>query len=82
MRESDPGYRVRMANEVQSTATAEPAGFLEETELLQRVPVCRKTLFNLRRSGKIPSLKLGSRNLYHWPTVEAALLRMQTGGVL
>lgn len=71
-----------MGNEIHSTVAAAVAGFLEETELLNRIPVCRKTLFNLRRARKIPYIKLGSRNLYHWPTVEAALLRMQTGGAL
>jgi len=34
------------------------------------------------RLGKIPSIRLpGSRRiLYHWPSVHAALLRMQRGG--
>ncbi len=57
------------------------AGFIDEKELLARLPVSRRTLFNWRYSGKIPFVNLGGRKLvYHWPSVEAALLRMQKGG--
>lgn len=57
------------------------SGFIDELELLQRLPVSRRTLFTWRYSGKIPFVNLGGRrNLYHWPSVEAALLRMQRGG--
>jgi hypothetical protein len=38
-------------------------------------------LFNWRMTGKIPCVRLGgSRILFHWPSVEAALLRHQRGG--
>jgi hypothetical protein len=59
------------------------AGFIDEKELLRRVPVSRRTLFGWRESGKIPCVRLpGSRRvLFHWPSVEAALLRLQRGGV-
>jgi hypothetical protein len=53
--------------------------FLPEPELLRRVPASRRTLFNWRTAGKIPYLKLGRRVMYHWPSVEAALLRQQRG---
>lgn len=58
------------------------AGFINEIELLKRLPVSRRTLFSWRATGKIPYVRLGGRRvLFHWPSIEAALLRMQTGGV-
>jgi hypothetical protein len=54
--------------------------FLDEKELLRRLPVSRRTLFNWRMSGKIPSVKIGRRCLYHFPSIESALLRLQRGG--
>lgn len=54
--------------------------FLDEKEMLRRLPVSRRTLFNWRTSGKIPSIKIGRRCLYHFPSIEAALLRLQRGG--
>jgi predicted DNA-binding transcriptional regulator AlpA len=62
---------------------APSAAFINEKELLKRLPVSRRTLFSWRTKGKIPSVRLGGRRiLFHWPSVEAALLRMQMGGVL
>jgi hypothetical protein len=56
-------------------------GLIRESELLKLYPVSSKTLYNQRVAGKIPWVRLpGCRNLlYHWPTVEAALLRHQHG---
>ena len=55
--------------------------FIDEKQLLARLPVSRRTLFNWRTSGKIPCVRLGGRRiLFHWPSVEAALLRHQRGG--
>lgn len=54
--------------------------FISEAECLHRVPVSRRTWFSWRLAGKIPTVKLGRRCLYHWPSVEAALLRLQRGG--
>ena len=54
--------------------------FLDEKEMLRRLPISRRTLFNWRESGKIPVVKIGRRCLYHFPSIEAALLRMQRGG--
>ena len=60
---------------------ANEAGFIDEKTLLARLPVSRRTLFNWRATGKIPCVRLGGRRiLFHWPSVEAALLRMQRGG--
>jgi hypothetical protein len=57
------------------------AGFIDEKQLLARLPVSRRTLFNGRTSGKIPFVRLGGRRiLFHWPSCEAALLRCQKGG--
>jgi hypothetical protein len=61
------------------TAPASGDTFLDEKQILARLPICRRTLFNWRASGKIPHLKIGRRNLFHWPSVEAALLRQQRG---
>jgi len=62
------------------TATAsEDVNFLDEKQILTRIPVSRRTLWNWRDSGKIPFIKIGRRNLFHWPSVEAALLRLQRG---
>ncbi len=57
-----------------------PQVFIDEAECLRRVPVSRRTWFSWRTAGKIPTVKLGRRCLYHWPSVEAALLRQQRGG--
>jgi len=63
-------------------ATPGAAGFIDEKELLKRLPVSRRTLFAWRETGKIPCVRLpgGRRVLFHWPSVEAALLRKQIGG--
>ena len=64
----------------ESLSTGE-VGFIDEKQLLARLPVSRRTLFNWRRTGKIPCVRLGGRRiLFHWPSVEAALLRYQRGG--
>ena len=71
--------------------TAEPSapvsrrelqGFINEKHLLSLIPVSRRTLFEWRERGKIPCVRLpGSRRvLFHFPSVQAALLRLQTGG--
>jgi predicted site-specific integrase-resolvase len=58
-------------------------GFINEKQLLSKLPVSRRTLFNWRVSGKIPCVRLGGRRiLFHWPSVESALLRHQRGGQL
>ena len=56
------------------------SSFLNEMQILAKLSVSRRTLFGWRMAGKIPSVKLGRRVLYHWPSVEAALLRLQPGG--
>ena len=70
-----------MRNELQQTVPPGDAGFIDEKQLLARLPISRRTLFNWRFSGNIPYVNVGGRRvLYHWPSVEAALLRRQRGG--
>jgi hypothetical protein len=53
--------------------------FLDEKQLLTRLPICRRTAFTWIQQGKLPCVKIGRRKLYHWPSVEASLLRQQRG---
>jgi predicted DNA-binding transcriptional regulator AlpA len=65
----------------QNQTSAGEAGFIDQKQLLARLPISRRTLFNWRTTGKIPCVRLGGRRiLFHWPSVEAALLRHQHGG--
>jgi predicted site-specific integrase-resolvase len=67
-----------MRNELNQSASASGEAFLDEKQILARLPVSRRTLFNWRASGKIPCVRPGGRRiLFHWPSVEAALLRQQ-----
>jgi excisionase family DNA binding protein len=65
------------------TQTAAPVvdGFLDESQLLPRLGVSRRTLKNWRDKGQIPFIRLsGSRRvLFCWENVKAALLRQQKG---
>jgi predicted DNA-binding transcriptional regulator AlpA len=62
----------------QNQTSAGEAGFIDQKQLLARLPISRRTLFNWRTTGKIPCVRLGGRRiLFHWPSVEAALLRHQ-----
>ena len=63
-----------------AVATSPASPFIDEMECLRRVHVSRRTWYGWRIAGKIPTVKLGRRSLYHWPSVEAALLRLQRGG--
>lgn len=53
------------------------SSFLDQTELLRRLRISRPTLLHWRQQGTIPSIKLGRRVLFHWDSVEKALLRNQ-----
>ena len=67
-----------------SNISSNKPAFIDEKELLTRLPVSRRTLWQWREDGKIPCVRLpgGRRVLFHWPSVEAALLRKQIGGVV
>jgi hypothetical protein len=56
--------------------------FIDSAEFRRRVPVSRRTEFDWRDKGLLPFIRPpdGRRILYHWPTVLAALRRMQQGG--
>lgn len=57
-------------------------GFLSFEQILPRLPVGARLAREWTRTGIIPSIRLpGSRRvLFHWPSVESALLRRQRGG--
>jgi predicted site-specific integrase-resolvase len=68
-----------MVTELNQTATAETSGFINEKELLARLPISRRTAFTWVQTGKLPCVKIRRRKLFHWPSCEAALLRQQRG---
>jgi hypothetical protein len=58
-------------------------GFLTTSELQKTVlPLSRRSIFDYRRRGIIPSIQIGSKVLYHKDSVIAALLRRQNGGAV
>jgi predicted site-specific integrase-resolvase len=67
--------------EKQSAPASGDANFLDEKQLLTRIPISRRTAFNWIEAGKLPCVKIGRRKLFHWPSVEAALLRQQRNGL-
>ena len=64
----------------QNQTSAGETGFIDEKQLLARLPVSRGTLSNWKASGLIPFIKIGRRCLYDWASVQGALLRRQRGG--
>jgi len=56
------------------------SSFIDEKQLLARLPVSRGTLSNWKAKGLIPFIKIGRRCLYDWVSVQGALLRRQRGG--
>ena len=64
-------------------SVVESTGFIDKVQLLQRLPISRRTLQEWIRLGLIPWIKLpGTRRIiFDWPAVEAALRRNQKGGV-
>lgn len=70
-----------MDNKLHENAAPGGAGFIDEKELLRRIPVSRRTAFTWVQNGKLPCVKINRRKLFHWPTVERALLRQQLNGV-
>jgi predicted site-specific integrase-resolvase len=69
-----------MSKAALQTSTSGEAGFIDEKELLQRLPISRRTAFSWEKDGKLPVVKIGRRKLYHWKSVSDALLRQQRGG--
>jgi hypothetical protein len=56
-------------------------GFIDEKQLLARLPISRGTLGNWKAKGLLPYIKIGRRCLYDWASVQAALLCRQRGGL-
>lgn len=56
-------------------ATPSPGEIIDEKELLRRLPISRRTLFNMRERGRIPFVKLPRRVLFCWSDVVEALRR-------
>ena len=54
--------------------------FIDEKELLRRLPVSRRTLHNWRRAGKIPCIVIGRRVIFSWDNVARSLRRLEQGG--
>jgi hypothetical protein len=55
--------------------------FLTTSQLQKILPLSRRTIFEWRKKEIIPSIQVGSKILFHGPSVEAALLRRQQGGI-
>jgi hypothetical protein len=67
------------AGETETAIPPHDTGFIDQKELLRRLPVARRTLHNWRRAGKIPSIVIGRRVLFCWENVSAALRRLEHG---
>ena len=80
-REPDEAAVLAEGRSVIRHQAAAPLGFILYEQLRPRVPFCDRSLREAIRKGLIPSVLLpgGRRRLFHWPSVEAALLRMQRG---
>ncbi|HEX3716506.1 MAG TPA: hypothetical protein VH595_00940 [Verrucomicrobiae bacterium] len=66
-------------NELTENASGERA-FMDEKQLLTKLPISRRTLGNWKATGILPYIKIGRRCLYDWASVQGALLRRQKGG--
>jgi hypothetical protein len=75
--ENQPQTQLPREHQPRFESDQELKAFIDETELLKRIPVSRRTAFSWVQSGKLPCVKIGRRKLFHWPSCEAALLRLQ-----
>ena len=66
-------------SEPSQTASGE-TGFIDEKQLLARLPISRGTLGNSKAKGLLSYTKIGRRCLYDWVSLQCALLRRQWGG--
>ena len=80
---ADPQERVKLPPDYEPRLTPEKGfkDFLDEKEMLTRLPISRRTLQNWRQANKIPSIKIGRRVLFCWDNVAAALRRLERGGI-
>jgi hypothetical protein len=73
--------RLRPAHpDVAGDGAPSETGFIDEKQLLARLPISRGTLGNWKAKGLLPYIKIGRRCLYDWASVQSALLRRQRGG--
>lgn len=56
--------------------------FLTNRQLQDILPLSRRSIYEWRRKGILPSIQVGSKILWHRESVIAALLRQQKGNVL
>ena len=63
----------------QSKLAADTAGLKEIAWAMAYTTLCRRSINNQLKAG-MPHVKLGRRILFHPPSVEAWLLRLQRGG--
>lgn len=58
------------------------SGFIDFNQLHPLIPTSARTLRNWIAQGLIPYVQMpgSKRHLFHWPTVQAALMRHQHGG--
>jgi hypothetical protein len=63
------------------TSPESASAFVNERYVLANIPVSRRTLADWRSAGKIPFVKINRRVLYHWVSVEDALLRQQKDAI-
>ena len=72
---------VQREHEPRFESDKEFSAFIDQKELLRRLPVSRRTITNWRRARKIPSIVIGRRVLFCWDNVSQALRRLEYGGV-
>jgi hypothetical protein len=75
--------QIRLPREDQNRAESDKEfkAFLDEKQLLTRLPISRRTLGNWKAKGWLPHIKIGRRCLYDWQNVHSALLRRERGGI-
>ena len=76
-----PAENMGAASALPPNQRASPPKFIDFAELSRHVPLCERSLREAIRRGRIPSIVLpsGRRRIFHWDSVQAALLRMQRG---
>ncbi len=60
----------------QNTELSPEYRLVAESELLERIPVSRRTIGFWKKDGKIPYIKIGKRCLYSWADVMNAMNRL------
>ena len=68
-----------MSTTIQLPASDNGPEIMNEATLRTKFPVSKRTLKNWRDEGSLPYIRLPKSRLiwYHWPSVQAALLRQQ-----